>query len=165
MFSTLRQNTPFYVLHKGNPFTLEIGQVADVTSPTPRYTNLSSTFQQEMVVDILVKTESSNYKFEKVPANATITDSGTNTVISEDRLAIINEIENCIRKSKEALEAVPSHEKLIAEGEVMLQKLNPQIAKDKKHEEDINNLKSEMSDIKGTLSNIVNILNNLKKED
>ena len=51
----------------------------------------------------------------------------------------------------------------------MLTRINTQIAKEKQQEKDINNLKSEVSGMKGTLSNIESMLskalsgNNFKK--
>ena len=40
----------------------------------------------------------------------------------------------------------------------MLTRINPQIAKEKQQEQDFNNLKSEVSGMKGTLSNIESML-------
>lgn len=40
----------------------------------------------------------------------------------------------------------------------MLTRINPQIAKEKQQEKDISNLKSEVSGMKGTLSNIESML-------
>jgi hypothetical protein len=166
MFSTLRQNTPFYILHKGEDFNLEIGQVIDVTKPIPKY-NISnfSSINTETTVDIVVKVGEEEYRFEKVPSNMSIVNTSNNVVISEDKASIINEIEDSIRISTNAIESVPYHEKVIKEGDLMLRKLNPQIAKEKKQEEDISNLKNEMGEIKNTLSSMMNILNNLNKEN
>ena len=67
------------------------------------------------------------------------------------------------------MESVDYHNGGISSCEEMLTRINPQIAKEKQQEKDINNLKSEVSAMKGTLSNIESMLskalsgNNFKK--
>jgi hypothetical protein len=163
MFGTLRKNSVFYILNK-DTFTLEEGLVIDVTNPTPKFSNLG-TFNTDTIVDIVVKAGEQDYRFEKVPSNVCIANAPNNIIISEDRNAIMSEIEDSIRQSNAVLQSIPYHESVIKNGEDIKRRLNPQFAKEKKQEEDISNLKSEVGDIKNTLTTMMGILNNLNKEN
>ena len=90
-------------------------------------------------------------------------------VVSDSREAMCAEIDAMLRHSKGVVESVDYHNGVISSCEEMLTRINPQIAKEKQQEKDINNLKSEVSGMKGTLSNIESMLskalsgNNFKK--
>ena len=95
--------------------------------------------------------EKSNLRFMQI-ANS------ENLVVSESREAMDAEVEAMYRHSKEIVESEPYHKKVMEECAKMRAVLNPQIAKDRQQEEDINNLKSEVSGMKGTLTDIKSML-------
>jgi tRNA C32,U32 (ribose-2'-O)-methylase TrmJ len=83
---------------------------------------------------------------------------GFDIVVSESREAMDAEVEAMYRHSKEIVESESYHKKVMEECAKMRAVLNPQIAKDRQQEEDINNLKSEVSGMKGTLTDIKSML-------
>ncbi len=161
MFSALRQSSPFYILEKADEPKLKIGSVVSVSQPTPRYSNTFVPNQQfgEMVVDVVAKVGEEEIKFEKLPSNLSIANFGTSgVVVSESKEAMNTEVEGMLRNSKQIVESVPYHEKVIASCDIMLRELNPQFAKEKEQEEKIGLLEQKMSGMEGTLSDIREML-------
>ncbi len=161
MFSSLRQGSPFYVLEKTDEPKLKVGIVASVSQPMPKYSNSFLPNQQfaEMIVDVVVKVGDEELKFEKLPSNLSIANFGTSgVVVSESREAMNSEVEGMLRSSKQIVESVPYHEKVISACDIMLRELNPQFAKEKEQEEKIGLLEQKMSGMEGTLTDIREML-------
>lgn len=149
-----------------------IGQVISVSNPQQKYPSYmpGQTPTLETTVDVKVQVEDQQVNFEKLPSTAQIVNFGNEgVVVSDSREAMCAEIDAMLRHSKGVVESVDYHNGVISSCEEMLTRINPQIAKDKQQEKDINNLKSEVSGMKGTLSNIESMLskalsgNNFKK--
>lgn len=161
MFSGLRANSIFYVLDKGQEPKLTIGQVVSVSNPVPKF----PTYQpgqynpqpMETTVDVKVKMPDGEAEFKQLPANGQIANSGE-VVVSESREAMIAEVEAMLRHSKEVLASRDYHEKVVTNCEQIMCMLNPQIAKDREQEKKIESLETEVSGMKGTLSNIETML-------
>ena len=171
MFNALRSGSPFYILEKADEPRLKIGSVVSVSQPTPKYTNSFIPNQQftEMVVDVVVKVGEEELKFEKLPSNLSIANFGNSgVVVSESKEAMNTEVEAMLRQSKQIIESIPYHEKVISSCDVMLRELNPSFKKEKEQEEKIGLLERKMSGMEGTLSDIREMLNlalNNKKKD
>jgi hypothetical protein len=125
-----------------------------------------------MVVDVKVKIGEENIEFKQLNANMNIANSG-NVVVSDSKEAMSAEVEGLLRSSKQIIESIPYHEKVVASCDVMLRELNPQFAKEKEQEEKIGMLEEKMVGIEGTLNNMMGMLsqalgrntsNNNKKE-
>lgn len=161
MFQGLRPNSIFYVLDKGENPSLKIGQVVSVSNPQPKFpTYTHGQFNpqpMETTVDVVVKLPNEQMEFKQLPSNMQIANS-ENLVVSESREAMDAEVEAMYRHSKEIVESESYHKKVMEECAKMRAILNPQIAKDRQQEEDINNLKSEVSGMKGTLTDIKSML-------
>ena len=161
MFQGLRPNSIFYVLDKGENPSLKIGQVVSVSNPQPKFpTYTPGQFNpqpMETTVDVVVKLPNEQMEFKQLPSNMQIANS-ENLMISESREAMDAEVEAMYRHSKEIVESEPYHKKVMEECAKMRAVLNPQIAKDRQQEEDINNLKSEVSGMNGTLTDIKSML-------
>ncbi len=162
MFSALRQGNILYILTKGENLSLQIGQVQSVGNPVPKYGSPQPGQylpNMEMAVDISVKSpDGSLINFEKTPANLSIASPDNQTVISESREAMNAEVEGMLRTSKQILDSVPYHEKLLASGESVLRQLNPQLAKEKEQEEKIGALEQKVSGVENTLTDIKDML-------
>lgn len=168
-----RQSSLFYILDKGGEKpTLKIGQVISVSNPQQKYPSYmpGQTPTLETTVDVKVQVEDQQVNFEKLPSTAQIVNFGNEgVVVSDSREAMCAEIDAMLRHSKGVVESVDYHNGVISSCEEMLTRINPQIAKEKQQEKDISNLKSEVSGMKGTLSNIESMLskalsgNNFKK--
>lgn len=163
MFSALRQNSLFYILEKSDNPTLKVGNVVSVSNPTPKFSSsyIHTANQYDMVVDVVVKVGDEELKFEKLPSNLSIANFGTSgIVVSESKEAMNAEVEAMLRSSRQIVDSVPYHEKVISACDGMLRELNPQFAKEKEQEEKIGLLEKKMSGMEGTLSDIREMLNN-----
>jgi hypothetical protein len=160
MFSGLRQGSLFFILEKGEELTLKIGQVVSVSNPQPKYNQFSvqPTFTQpEMVVDVKVKIGEETVDFKQLGANMNIANSG-NVVVSDSKEAMSMEVESLLRNSKQIIESVPYHEKVVVSCDSMLRELNPQFAKEKEQEEKIDALEEKMGGIESTLNQMMGLL-------
>lgn len=173
MFQGIRNNSPFYILEKGESLVLKIGQVVSVTNPQPKYGQYAAPqnygVPSEMFVDVKVKVGEEVVDFKQLNANLSIANSG-HVVVSDSREAMNAEIEGLKHNSKQILDSIPYHERVIEACEKMLSDLNPQFAKEKEHEEKIGALERKMNSIDGTLNQMMGLLtdaignNKLKKE-
>lgn len=161
MFQGLRQGGLFYVLEKGEDLNLKIGHVVSVSNPQPKYNQFNGGQaygnQPEMVVDVRVKIGEESVDFKQLNANMNIANSG-NLVVSDSKDAMSAEVEGLLRNSKQIIESVPYHEKVILSCDSMLRELNPQFAKEKEQEEKIGMLEEKMGNIEGTLNDMMGML-------
>lgn len=158
MFSALRQGSLFYVLEKSDHPRLKVGTVVSVSTPVPRYnTYMNQNF--DTVVDVVVKVGDEEVKFEKLPSSMSIANSNAGVVVSESKEAMSSEVEAMLRSSRQIIESVPYHEKVMTACDGMLRELNPQFAKEKEQEEKIGMLEQKMDGMDKTLSNISKMLN------
>lgn len=161
MFSGLRTNSIFYVLDKGKDPCLKIGQVISVSNPQPKfntYTVGHFTPQPiETTVDVVVKLPEEQAEFKQLPANAQIANVD-NLVVSESKEAMEAEVEAMYRHAKDVVESEDYYKRVMKKCSEFRSMLNPQIAKEKQQEEDIKNLKNEMSGMKGDLTDIKSLL-------
>jgi ribosome-associated translation inhibitor RaiA len=160
MFSGLRQGGMFYILENDSEIRLKIGQVLSVSNPQQKYGQFgqqSYGAQPEMVVDVKVKVGDDVLEFKQLNANMNIANSGK-VVVSDSKEAMNAEVEGLLRNSKQVIESVPYHEKVIAACDSMLRELNPQFAKEKEQEEKIGILEERMGNIDDKLNKMFDLL-------
>lgn len=158
MFSSLRQNSQIYVLHKGNEPRLEIGYVTGVSIPKPKYTMPQAFTQQEMVVDLNVKLGDVNAVFNNVSANVDITDSFCNNecvTLSTSREAMNSEINNLKQKSVDIVNSIDIHKKLIESYDVITMDLNPDYAEKIKQKGEMDELKNQVSGMQKSIDELL----------
>jgi hypothetical protein len=124
-----------------------------------------------MVVDVKIKVGEETVEFKQLGANASIANSG-NVVVSDSREAMSAEIEGMMRNSKQIIDSVPYHEKVLVSCDTMLRDLNPNFKKEKEQEEKMSALEGEVTGIKETLTEMMTMLSSAlgtsktkKKED
>ena len=156
MFSTLRQNSPIYVLDKKDSHVPKKGIIESVS---PQRSKSGSFYGQpmDMIVDIRVNIDGTSQEFKNIPANLSIANDG-NIVISETKEAMSTEVDSMLSISKQILESVDYHKDVIEKCEQILKDLNPQFAKDKFQEEKINSLESRIGGVENTLGDIKDML-------
>ena len=156
MFSTLRQNSPIYILDKKGSPVLKKGIIETVS---PQRSRTGSFYGQplDMVVDITVNVDGTKEEFKNIPASLNIANDG-NLVISESKEAMSTEVDSMLSISKQILESVDYHQEVIKKCEQILKDLNPQFAKDKFQEEKINSLEERMGGVEDTLGDIKDML-------
>ena len=156
MFSTLRQNSPIYILDKKGSPVLKKGIIESVS---PQRSRAGSFYGQplDMVVDIVVNVDGTKEEFKNIPASLNIANDG-NLVISESKEAMSTEVDSMLSISKQILESVNYHQEVIEKCEQILKDLNPQFAKDKLQEEKINSLEERIGGVEDTLGDIKDML-------
>ncbi len=158
MFQSIRQNAQIYVLHKGDEPYLELGYVTGVSVPRPKYTVPATFNNQEMVVDVSANVNGQNVSYKNLPANVDIADSflnTTNVVVSMSRDAMNAEINNLKQKSVDILNSMDNHKKLVESYEKIILDLNPEFADKQKQQDEIKELKQQMSDLIKSVSALI----------
>ena len=165
MFSNLRTNSQIYILHRDATPYVEIGQVVSVSQPQPSYQVNNFMAPQELVVDIVVNINGNNVTLQKLPANLDIADQGTaeaGVVITTSREAMNSEVDSLRQKSISILNSIDYHKKRVQDCELLLQRLNPEFAEQKQQKQEIDMLKSQMSEM---MAGMKDLMAQLKKEN
>lgn len=165
MFSNLRTNSQIYILHRDATPYIEIGQVVSVSQPRPRYQTNNYIAPQEQVVDVVVGINGNNITLQSLPANLDVADQGTingSLFISTSRDAMNSEVNSMRQKSLDIINSVDQHKKIIQDCELLLQRLNPEFAEQKQQRQEIDMLKTQMSEM---MSGMKELMAQLKKEN
>lgn len=140
---------------------LKIGQVVSVSNPQPKYNQFCSAptygVQPELFVDVKIKVGDETVEFKQLGANMSIANSG-DVVVSDSREAMSAEIESMMRNSRQIIDSVPYHERVLASCDTMLRDLNPNFKKEKEQEEKIGALEQRMGHIDGKLEKVLELL-------
>ena len=150
MFSTIRQGSTLYILEKGQDLNLRVGQCTNIQ-------NNYSTYLGNNTVDITVKCANDLLEFKQLPA-ALSTATYNNTIISDTRELISQEVENLIKSSKQIIDNIPMHKSIVEKGEIILTQLNPQFAQQKEQEQKISNLETKVGSMESKLDDIATML-------
>ena len=164
MFSNLRPNSQLYILHKDATPYIEIGQVVSVSQPIPRYQTNNFMAPQELVVDVVVNVNGNNITLQKLPASLDVADQGTangSLFISTSRESMNTEITSLRQKSQDIINSIDYHKKVVQDCEILLQRLNPEFAEQKQQKQEIDNLKSQMSEM---MNGMKELMAQIKKE-
>lgn len=165
MFSNLRTNSQIYILHKEATPYIEVGQVVSVSQPQPRFPITNFMSPQELVVDIVVRINGNDITLQKLPANLDVADQGSATgalVITTSREAMNAEVDSLRQKSLGILNSVEYHQKIVQDCEVLLQRLNPEFAEQKQQKQEIDMLKTQMSEM---MSGMRELMAQLKSQE
>lgn len=159
MFQSLRPNSQIFILHKNENPTFEIGYVTNVSTPRNKYGITTSFAQpQELVVDVVVKINDSIVNYNGLPANLDIADSyigGDQIIISDNKGAMNSEVLNLKNKSQDIINSVETHKKLLQEYDKILGTLNPEIAEKQNQKDEINSIKSQMSEMSKSMNELI----------
>lgn len=150
MFSGVRQGNTFYILERTEEPRLKVGQVISVTNPLFGY-GLDST------VDISVKADNEVMEFKKLPSFQSIA-TYNNITISDNRESMSKEVESMSQLSQNILDKIEYHQKVVENCDNILRTLNPNLAKEKERDEDINNLKDKINGLENKMDKVLTIL-------
>ncbi len=165
MFSNLRTNSQLYILHRDTTPYIEIGQVVSVSQPRPRFQTNSYITPQEQVVDVVVSINGNNITLQSLPANLDVADQGTingSLFISTSRDAMNTEINSMRQKSLDIINSIDTHKKIIQDCELLLQRLNPEFAEQKQQKQELDTLKTQVSEI---MNGMKELMAQFKKEN
>lgn len=148
MFGALRQGSPLFVLDKQNGPTLKIGNIVSVTQPTGFNTMPWVQNMPGQTVDAVVRFEDGTQnEYQKLQTNLSVAVYG-NTVVTETRELMQQEVESMARNAKAALETVDYNKGVLVACEDMMKKLSPSFAKERELEERLGSLELGFQDIK-----------------
>ena len=163
-FNSLGNGNPFYVLRKGERPKLEIGVVKTKSQPRAKWPtqtpNVMTGMQLQQVIDITATINGKDETFSDIPMNVEIAAHGNDT-FSGSREAMLQAVDAMLQTSKKAIEQVPYHKNVIAEGERMLEALNPRYAEEKRQARTISDLEKRQADTDKKLDAILGILQKL----
>ena len=165
MFSALKQGDLIYVLEKEDGLKLSVGNVVSVSNPRPKYGVSNPSFNvglnQSMVIDMEVKTPEREFKFEGISPELGVADYG-NAVISDNREAMIAKVDATCQESRQVLDDVERHKKVLDSRDAIMKVLNPSYAKEAERDEAIVNLTACLDSFEkrfgNSLSNIESLL-------
>ena len=159
MLQSLRPNSQIFILQKNENPTFEIGYVTNVSVPRNKYGITTSFAQpQELVVDVVVKINDSIVNYNGLPTNLDIADSyigGDQIIISDNKGAMNSEVLNLKNKSQDIINSVETHKKLLQEYDKILGTLNPEIAEKQNQKDEINSIKSQMSEMSKSMNELI----------
>lgn len=137
--------------------TLEVGEVVNVTPPQPMYnTQYQGGFNPPRIcVDIEVTANGKVINLQKLTADATIDDKN-GIIVAENRDAILNEIEVLSKNSQRIIESCDYHNEIVTKCNALVAELNPQLKREAEQAREINDLRQQLSDIKGMLADVLN---------
>lgn len=170
-FNSLGNGNPFYILRKSEKPILEVGVVKSKSQPRAKFPtqtpNIMAGMQMQQVIDIVATINGKDESFNDVPINVEIAARGNDT-FTGSREAMLQAVDAMLQTSKKAIEQVPFHKVVIAEGEKMLEVLNPQYAENKQNARVIQSLQEkqkaqeqQLSELKAQNSEMLDILRQL----
>lgn len=166
-FNSLGAGQSLYVLHKNEKPVLQVGVVKTKSEPrypyqaqTPNVLNgLAAMNGQNNVVDVVATINGSDVPFNNLPVNSESTSyNNGNTFVSCSREATLQAVDAMIQTSKKALEMVDYHNLVLAEGEKMLETLNPRYKEEKERDRSIKSLEQRQEATDKKLDKILNRL-------
>lgn len=159
MFQGLSQGALVSILYKNTPRVAD-GKVLSVTTHMPQYNpSQPMAMLNGPVTDITVQVGNDTIPFAGLPANgvtANFPDKGI--FLSTDRSAVLREIETLAASSKQVLEQVPAHEKMVKDCEELLMQLQPEKQKEAQQAQEIESLKTQLAKTNGKLDQLVGLL-------
>lgn len=153
MFSNLSQNSILYILDLNNEPKILTGPVERISLPRPKYNTFNP--NMEMIVDITATINGERREFKGVP-NSTIANFGTDAfILAESQEALNSYISSMLQNSKNILNSVSKHEKLVSQYEIALQELNPSMKADAEKDKAIQSLQNEVASLKGSIKQLL----------
>lgn len=157
MFSNLRSGAPLYVLHRNEP-RVEVGEVMSVSQPTPQFSatyNNGMLTPPKMYVDVRIKVGEQTIDLQKLQSDMSVADCN-GMVVSETKDAIVNEVAALAKMSQSVLDSVDRHKDIVEKCGVLMEELNPDVKREAERAKEMNDLRSEVADLKGMLAQLLN---------
>ena len=162
MFSTLRKGQSIYVLDRTSGPEVKLGYIENVSMPRPMYPTynpqVSLGTNMQMVVDIKTRIDNDTKEFV-VPSNLSVHTYGDYT-LSENKEAMISEVDSLLQNSKDVLDSVDKHKAAIDAYENILKTLNPVYAKEQERDSTIDKLTQQVNGMQSTLNRLESLLLN-----
>ena len=152
MFQGLSQGATVFVLYKNIPRVAD-GRVLSVNTHLPQFNP-----QQPMammngpVTDITIQVGDETIPFAGLPANGVVANfPEKGYFLSTDRSAVIREVEAMASASRQILQSIPAHEKMVQDCDTLLLELNPERKKEAEQAKEMSELRGEIEELKALL--------------
>lgn len=152
MFQGLSQGATVFVLYKNIPRVSD-GRVLSVNTHLPQYNP-----QQPMalmngpVTDITIQVGDETIPFAGLPANGVVANfPEKGYFLSTDKSAVIREVEAMASASRQILQSIPAHEKMVRDCDNLLLELNPDRKKEAEQAKEMSALRGELEELKALL--------------
>lgn len=152
MFQGLTQGATVQVLYRNIPRVAD-GRVISISTHMPTFNP-----QQPMammngpVTDITVQIGNETIPFAGLPANGVVANFPEKGLfLATDRSAVLREVEAMAAASRQVLESVPAHQKMVSDCEALLIELNPELKKDAEQTREMASLRNEVAELKDLL--------------
>lgn len=146
MLNQLKPGNIVYVLEQSDNLVMSTGRIVNVT---PNYTGN---------VDMEVKVNDQSYKFQQIPFNQSVVKNNS-IVVAENKDLILTEVKKIKEESEKILNDIPYYENRSKQCDEILRQNDTIYDKELKRDEEINQLKDQMSAMQETLANIEKLLN------
>lgn len=156
MFSTLRKGSTIYVLDRTKEPEVKMAYVDNVSMPRPMYPTYNPAASlgtnMQTVVDLTLRVGDEKKEF-CVPSSLSIHTYGDYT-LSENKEAMISEVDSLLQNSKDVLDSVEKHKAAISAYEKILGDLNPVYAKEQERDSRLDDLTQQMGSMQNTLKRL-----------
>lgn len=146
MLNQLKPGNIVYVLEQSDNLSMNTGRIVNVT---PNYTGN---------VDMEVKVNEQSYKFQQIPFNQSVVKNNS-VIVAENKDLILTEVKKIKEESEKILNDIPYYENRSKQCDEILRQNDTIYDKELKRDEEINQLKDQMSAMQETLANIEKLLN------
>ena len=149
-FKSLQPGNPIYIIYKNDKPHLVIAEVVSRNEPHYNVANPSAAIGTNLkqVVDITAKNGEEVIPLGNLTADAeTATYNNGAQFIGASSEAALREVDRMMAESRQVLDKVDYHQSVLAEGEKMLEVLNPQYKEAKAQKQDIADLRDQMEQL------------------
>lgn len=146
MLNQLKPGNIVYVLEQSDNLSMNTGRIVNVT---PSYTGN---------VDMEVKVNDQTYKFQQIPFNQSVVKNNS-IIVAESKDLILTEVKKIKEESEKILNDIPYYENRSKQCDEILRQNDTIYDKELKRDEEINQLKDQVSAMRESLSNIEKLLN------
>lgn len=162
MFSGLRENAPIFILTKGERPILQIGTVVGISNPNIGFGAQMPMLNPGALMEVTVKVGDHTFDLKNLPCNQTsYVYTKENAFVTDNWQEMLKEVDNLERASQAVVDSAPLHADLVKSYKSMKEVLDPQIAKERANQEQIDDLKSRMGGIEDTLGQMMGLLQSL----
>lgn len=156
MFSNLSQNSILYILDLHNSPKVLSGPVERISLPRPKYNTLNP--NMEMIIDVVANINGERREFKGIP-NSSIANFGDDAfVLAESKEALNSYVSSMLQNSKNILDSIDKHKKIVEEYEEVLQELNPSLKADKEKDKAIQSLQEQVSSMQESMQKLITMM-------
>jgi len=165
-FKSLQPGQPVYIIYRNDKPRLVVAEVVSRNEPHFNVSNPTAAIGTNLkqVVDITAKNGE-----EVIPLGNLTADMETATYnngaqfIGASSEATLREVDRMMAESRAVLDKVDYHQSVLAEGEKMLEVLNPQYKEAKAQKQDIADLRGQMSQLMQMMADLQQTVKSAKK--